>query len=780
MVSAGCLQASGQESLPAVPSDVSTNTALVNQYCVTCHNEKLKTSGLMLDKTDLAMVSEDAPVWEKVVRKLRAGQMPPLGMPRPDKPAYDSLASYLETELDRTAASNPNPGRPAAVHRLNRAEYTNAIRDLLALEIDSESLLPSDNSGGGFDNIGDALSVSPVLMEKYLTAARKIGRLAIGDTSLRPQVETYEVSEYLKQDVRVSEHLPFGSHGGLAVRHLFPLDGEYLAEVSLQKTEGLTVRGIAEPHPVDIRLDGTRIKLVTVGGDNQGESHGQSAQDTVPPSLAQFEYERTADADLEFRFPAAAGMHVLGVAFLNEFYAAENQRAEDDIGVSSLTITGPIDVIGPGDTPSRRRIFVCTPTGAGEEEICARKILSTLARRAYRRPVNDADVQDLMAFYRDGKDGGDFETGILMALRKILISPEFLFRIERDPPNIAPNSVYPISDLELASRLSFFLWSSIPDDELLDLAERGRLKDPSVLEKQVRRMVADPRSRALVDNFAGQWLYLRNVKMADPSKDVYSEFDENLRDAFRQETELFFESMLREDRPVLDLMRADYTFLNERLARHYGIPKVFGSRYRRVTLTDENRKGLLGQGSILMVTSIANRTSPVVRGKWVLENLLGTPPPQPPPNVPALKEKGEGGKPLTMRGLMEQHRANPACASCHKLMDPIGFALENFDGIGGWRTTDAGVPIDPSGVLPDGSKIQGVAELRNALLSHPEQIVHTVTEKLLMYALGRGVQHYDQPAIRGILREASPGDYRWSSIIWGIVKSTPFQMRRSR
>ena len=804
---ASYLQSASQEPSPAPPG-TSANSALINRYCVTCHNEKLKTAGLMLDKMDADHIGEGAPIWEKVVRKLRAGQMPPSGMPRPDKPTYDAFANYLETELDRAALASPNPGRVSAFHRLNRAEYTNAIRDLLAIDtnaIDLPSLLPSDDSGGGFDNIADVLSVSPVLMEKYLSAARKIGRLAIGDPTLRPDSMTYELSEYLKQDDRMSEDLPFGTHGGMAVRHHFPLDGEYVLRVRLQRNENLYVRGIAEPHPIDIRLDGARIKMLTIGGEHKGKAEGTGAMDSVDPDHNESQYERTADTPLEIRFPVKAGSRLVAVTLPNEFLAAENQRGEADIAVSSVTIAGPYNAKGSGDTESRRRIFICQPaeteppfdsaqgrelverrpkgsgpSGKDHEETCAKRILSTLARRAYRRPVTDVDSQELLGLYREGRKEGGFEAGILMGLRRILISPEFLFRIERDPASATPNSTYRISDIEMASRLSFFLWSSIPDDELLELAERGKLKDPAELEKQVRRMLADARSKALVDNFGGQWLYLRNMRTAHPSKDVFPDFDENLREAFQKETELFFESMLREDRSVLDLLRADYTFVNERLARHYGIANVYGNRFRRVTLTDENRRGLLGQGSILTVTSIANRTSPVLRGKWVLENLLGTPPPEPPPNVPPLKEKAEGGKDLTMRQQMEAHRANAVCASCHRMMDPIGFALDNFDAIGQWRTAEGKAPIDPSGVLPDGTQFQGIAELKKILISRPNQIVHTVTEKLLMYALGRGVEYYDQPTIRTIMRQAAPSDYRWSSLIIGIVKSMPFQMRRSR
>ncbi len=734
-----------------------------------------------------------------MARKLRAGAMPPVGMPRPARAALDSFIAYLETELDSAAASHPNPGRPSD-HRLNRAEYANAVRDLLAIEIDAASLLPADDSGG-FDNFGDLLSVSPALMEKYMSAARKISRPAVGDTTIRPDIATYTISPFLLQGDRMSEDLPFGSRGGIAIRHHFPLDGEYLIKIRLQRVdnEGFAI-GIAEPHLLDVRLDGARIKLFSVGGENVGLAMGAGAADAVPPDFDQAQYERLVDADLEVRFPVKAGKRLVQIAFLKETSAAEGmfpprsqatyaearlgsmrERAWADPAVSNVSVSGPYNAKGPGDTPSRRKIFVCSPAGAADEEPCARKILSTLARRAYRRPVTDAGVELLLGLYRNGRsDGGDFEAGIQMALEGLLVSTEFLFRIEREPASVAKDSPYRVSDLEMASRLSFFIWSSIPDEELLEVAEKGKLKEPAVLEQQVRRMLADPRSKALVDNFAGQWLFLRNVRRANPNRDVFADFDESLREAFQQETNLFLESMFREDRSVLDLLDADYTYLNERLARHYGIPDVYGSRFRRVTLADENRRGLLGQGGILTITALANRTSPVMRGKWVLENILAAPPPPPPPNIPALKEKGEGGKDLTMRQQMEQHRENPACAICHNRMDPIGFALENFDAVGKWRTLDAGFPIDASGVLPDGSKFQGPAELRKALLSRPKIIVNSVTEKLLSYALGRTLEYYDAPAVRSIVREAASSDYRWSSVVLGIVKSAPFQMRRSR
>jgi hypothetical protein len=746
----------------------------------------------MLDKKDVENVSADPDAWEKVIRKLRARQMPPVGAPRPDEPTYHSLVTYLETDLDRAAALHPNPGKPT-LRRLNRAEYANVVRDLLALEVDGGSLLPPDDSGYGFDNIGDVLTVSPLLMERYMSAARRISRLAIGNPTLRPDAVTYDVPRFLRQEDRVSDALPFGSRGGIAIRHFFPLDGEYVINVRLKRNyNGSSILGLDDQEQLDVRLDGERVKLFAVGGETNrfSRGYGQRGRDPNAPIDAQQEPAAEADAGLEVRVPVKAGERMVGVAFVKETWAPEggvfqprlaNREGDESAGVGSVTVSGPYDVSGSGETPSRERIFVCTPARETDEESCAQKILSNLARRAYRRPVSEGDLHNLLTAYKVGRAGGaSFERGIELALRKMLVSPEFLFRIERDPGNVASNATYQISDLELASRLSFFLWSSIPDDELLDLAERGKLRDPVVLEGQVRRMLADARSKALVDNFAGQWLYLRNVRSISPDLGEFPDFDENLREAFQLETELFLESMLREDRSVLELLDADYTFLNERLARHYGIPNVYGNHFRRVRLADGTRRGLLGQGSILTVTSYANRTSPVIRGKWLLENFLGTPPPPPPPNVPALKEKSEDGRMLTMRQRMEAHRANPACATCHKLMDPLGFALENFDAIGRWRTADGGVSIDASGVLPDGSKFDGPAELGRILLSRPDQFVHTVAEKLLTYALGRGVEYYDAPAVRKILRDSASDGYRWSSLILGIVESAPFQMSRSQ
>ncbi len=816
LLSTGYLQTSAQSESSSPPaSPASPYREVVNSYCVTCHNENLRTADLLLDQADVDNVSLNLEVWTKVAEKLRAGAMPPAGMPRPDQATYDSFATYLETELDRAAETKPNPGRPL-IHRLNRAEYSNAIRDLLAVDFDAESYLPPDPSGDGFDNFAAVLSVSPVLMERYMSAARKIARIAIGDDSTPVISEEYHISEGLAQDSRLSEDLPFSSRGGIAIRHHFPLDGEYVLKIQLQRDRTNFIRGLlGEPHQLDVFLDGVRLERFSVGGERHGATgllHTRTGNFYMGEP-EQNDYELSgAEEGLQVRFAAQAGTRLVGVTFLKKTLEREGllevgpRPMEPDIdeykggdpALDTVTITGPYKAQGVGDTASRRKIFVCYPGGNAEtgnpipsvalvpgnendnnEESCAEKVLSTLARRAYRRPVTDADVQPLLSLYRAGRNEGGFEAGIKLALQRILAGPEFLFRVERDPENVPPDTAYPVSDLELASRLSFFLWSSIPDDQLLDLAEAGRLKDPAVLEQQVRRMLADYRSSALVDNFAGQWLYLRNLRSWRPSVREFPDFDGELRQALQQETELFFKSMLREDRSVLDLLDADYTFLNERLARHYGISDVYGSSFRRVTLRDENRRGLLGQGSILTVTSRVNRTSPVLRGKWVLANLLGTPPLPPPPDIPPLNEKKEEVEGLTMRQRMQEHQSNPVCASCHAGMDPIGFALENFDAVGKWRSSEGGVPIDASGTLPDGTQFDGPAGLRKVLLSRPQQFVQTVTEKLFTYALGREVQYYDSGALREILREAAPGGYRWSSLILGIIKSTPFQMRRS-
>ena len=682
------------------------------------------------------------------------------------------------------------PGR-VAVHRLNRAEYTNAVRDLLALDVDVQWLLPADDSGYGFDNIADVLSVSPVLLERYLSAARKVSRLAVGDPKIRADVQIYEVPPLLEQDHRMSEDLPFGSRGGTAIHHNFPLDGEYIIKVRLQRSgkfHDQDIMGISEPRQLEVLVDGQRVKMFTVGGAFPPSAPG------VRKTPEEAKYYTTADAGLEVRVPLKAGPRLVGVTFPGENTMPEggqqsdmmafrylNKRPEEILPyVARVTIEGPYNSKGAAETASRQKIFACHPAGSQDETACAKKIISTLARRAYRRPVTDADVQAALGLYEKGRKAGDFEAGVMRALQGLLVHPEFLFRIQSDPANLAAGTPYRISDLELASRLSFFLWSSIPDDQLLDVATKGQLKDPVMLEKQVRRMLADSRSNALVRNFAGQWLYLRNMKTVGPNAEIFPDFDENLREGFARETEMLFEDSLRNDRSVIGLLNADYTFLNERLAKFYGIPKIYGNEFRRITLADETRRGLLGQGSILTVTSYANRTSPTIRGKFLLENILGTPPPPPPPNVPSLKEQtGEDGVVLTMRQRMEQHRANPACAVCHARMDPLGFALENFNAIGQWRTTEGTASIDTSGVLPTGAKFNGPVELRKILLSHPEQFANTMTQKLLTYALGRGLDSYDLPGVRKITRSAAP-DYKWSSIVLGIVKSVPFQMSTVR
>ena len=747
--------------------------AMVSRYCVSCHNSKLKTGGLALDPSQGANPGQNPEVWEKVVRKLRGRFMPPAGVPRPDEATYEAVLASLESALDR-AAAKPQPGRTDTFRRLNRTEYQNAIRDLLAVEVDASALLPSDESSHGFDNVtvGD---LSPTLLERYLNAAQKIARLAVGRPSRSPGGDTITLPPDLTQEQHFEE-LPIGTRGGLAIRYTFPLDAEYDFSIRLARDRNEHVEGLREPHEVELLLDGERIRLFTVQPPPRGADH-----DAV-------------DRDLKVRIPVKAGPHVVAATFPKRptlLLETERQPYQAHFNmdrhprlqpaVYSISINGPYNPKGPGETPSRKRIFICTPANEGEEEACASRIFANLARRAYRRPVTDRDCEAPLKFFRSARKERGFEGGIEMGLRAILISPEFLFRVERDPAGVAPGEAYRISDLELASRLSFFLWSSIPDEELLQAAIDGRLRTPAVLERQVRRMLAHERSRSLVTNFAQQWLYLRNLAAARPDMRLFPDFDDNLRQAFRQETELFFESIAREDRSVLDLLRANYTFVNERLAKHYGIPNIYGSRFRRVTFDEGSvRGGILRHGSILTVTSYATRTSPVIRGKWVLDNILGMPPPPPPPAVPALKENSGSGKALSLRERIAQHRANPACAGCHNLMDPLGFAFENYDAVGRWRERDESGPIDASGNLPDGSKFEGVAGLQQALLKYPDVFATTFAEKLLTYALGRGVEYYDAPSIRKVVREAKKADYKFSSFILGIVNSTPFQMRRSQ
>lgn len=786
----------GAVALKAQETPLSPHRTLLNKYCVTCHNERLKTADLMLEKQDVDNLGANPAVWEKVLKKVRTGAMPPAKAPRPDAKASSDFASYLEKTLDQMAFANPNPGR-TVIHRLNRAEYSNAVRDLLAIEVDGSSFLPADDSGRGFDNLATLLNVSPVLMERYMSAASKISTLAVGDPEIQPVGQTYLVSDKLYQYEQTNEDLPFGSRGGIAVKHVFPLDGEYAVKAKLVRNDDGIIRGLTGvAHTMDFRLNGARMGSHDVGGKRFGESGPEHNRNGTfyrghPDQTA---YEFLADEDLSVRFTAKAGTHVVGVSFrakagepeglLENFPAPMLPDIGDwkggDPGVASITIDGPFNARGVSETASRQKIFKCYPKADSEQDACAKNILATLARHAYRRPVTDRDVAALNKLYAAGKAEAGFESGVRMAVQGILVSPEFLFRIERDPAGAPTDSAQPLSDIELASRLSFFLWSSIPDEELLAVAEKGKLRDTEVLDAQVKRMMADPKASALVDNFAGQWLYLRNLKLASPDPNVFPEFDDNLRAAFEKETSLFFASMLREDRSALDMLRADYTYVNERLARHYGIEGVYGSNFRRVSLADEARRGLLGQGSLLTVTSRASRTSPVLRGKWVLENLLGTPPPPPPPGVPPLEEKGEKAANRTMRQRMTDHQANPVCASCHSRMDPIGFALDNFNAIGQWRDADGGVNIDTAVALSDGTPLTGADGLKKALLSKPEQFVDTLTQKLMTYALGRELEYYDLPMVRKIVRDAQSSEYRWSAIITGIVKSTPFQMRRTR
>ncbi len=732
----------------------------------------------MLDHFDVAKAGDQAEVWEKVVRKVRAGQMPPAGVRQPDAASLEELVTWLETELDRAAAAHPNPGRPL-LHRLNRAEYANAIRDLLDLDIDVTMLLPPDDSTQGFDNIADVLGVSPFLQERHLAAAERISAIAVGDPRLGPGSVTFRVRQDLSQNQHI-EGLPIGTVGGVLGRPTLPLNGEYVIQVRLMRTNTGAMRGLEYPQQLEILVDGQRVHLATFGGDRDVRALYQN------PTLA----SDAIDDRLKVRLLLKGGAHDVGAAFIEKTNAASVNRlrpflrASDTMDTSGfphmdfMSITGPFDSTGPAETPSRRRIFVCRPSDARAESACATQIITTLARRAYRRPVSSAEVEELLRYFHAGRtSGGRFDAGVQMALRRILASPKFVFRSETDLAEVAPGTPYRVTDLELASRLSFFLWSSIPDDQLLDVASQGRLRDPAVLEQQVRRLLKDPRSEALVTNFAGQWLYLRNLRSTVPDSNVFPDFDDNLRQSFQRETELFFESIVREDRNVFDLLTANYTFLNERLARHYKIPNIYGSQFRRVTLTDEARRGLLGKGAILTVTSQANRTSPVIRGKWILQNLVGIPPAPPPPNVPMLKEPGEQDKPLTMRERMEAHRTDPVCANCHKIMDPLGFALENFDAVGAWRDREAGAAVEASGQFWDGSALDGVVGLRTALLKRPQVFVHTMTEKLLTYALGRGLDYHDMPTVRSILRGSARQDFRFSSLVIGIVTSAPFQMR---
>lgn len=796
LVGLGCI---GLPALAAGQKDPSSSGSygvrahqLIGQYCIVCHSKKLRTGGIVLEGANTTDLGIDAELWEKVAAKVLASEMPPKGMPRPAAPVLHEFGSWLESGLDALAAASPNPGS-VPIHRLDRAEYQNAVRDLLGLQIDARSLLVADDADQhGFENIAGVLSVSPALAESYVSSAGKISRLAVGDPNMVPVFETYKISKMTLQDDRMGEDLPFGTRGGIAIHHRFPLDAEYVVRIKLRRQLYDYIVGLGHPQTLEVRLDGARLKEFTVGGEEHGTPAPATFAGEVLGSSDWEEYLHSADANLALRFPAKAGTHIVGVSFVAASVEPEGvwQRrgspqglAADEMfsgnaAVDSVAIGGPYHTTGMGQTLSRKRIFICLPAGPSEELSCARRIVTNLARRAYRRPVGPVDVETLLEFYKAGRRQGGFESGIQRAVERVLVDPDFLFRIEHAPQGVRPGGLYRVSDFSLASRLSFFLWSSIPDEELWREASHGKLKDPAVLDQEVERMLSDDRSAALIQNFATQWLGLEKVQAVSPDPVVFPEFDDSLREGFEKETQLFLANQIRADRPVPELLDSSYTYLNERLARHYGIPDVYGSHFRRVSLAkDSERGGLLGEGSLLLLTSYPNRTSPVLRGKWLLDNILGAPPPPPPPDVPALKETRADGKPTSIRAQMEEHRKNPACAGCHTRMDPLGFSLENFDAVGKWRTVDdGGMPIDASASLPDGTKFDGLQGLRSLMRNRREEFVRTFTEKLLTYAIGREVEYYDLPAVRRIVRAAAANDYRWSSIISGIVKSIPFQI----
>jgi Protein of unknown function (DUF1592)/Protein of unknown function (DUF1588)/Protein of unknown function (DUF1585)/Protein of unknown function (DUF1587)/Protein of unknown function (DUF1595) len=774
---AGGLQTARAQQAATVPAVLATSVAseraLIDQYCVPCHNQRLKTGGLMLDQLDLASLHDHAEIAEKVVRKLRAGMMPPSGLPRPSAPVAESMVSFLEKELDRDAVPNLTP---PGMHRLNRTEYTNAIRDLLGLQVDATKFLPPDDSTHGFDNIAGALTLSPALMEAYLSAAGKISRLAIGDVSA-PTQAVFEVPADTAQNYHI-EGLPFGTRGGILIKYQFPADGEYTFKVKGVTGYFQAVLGSVKGERLEVTIDGDRVKLFDWDKEiSTTTGNGRSTQ----------------------RIPVKAGLHTIGVTFLatNDVPGSELnkpfQRTMNTPGsipgfqfyphVGQVWIEGPYNAAGASASASREKIFVCRPATPSDEVPCSQTILLTLLKHAYRRPATFAELKTLVEFYQQGRSGGgSFDDGIEAALQRVLVDPEFVYRSELEPAGLATGKSYHVSDLALASRLSFFLWSSIPDDELIDLAAQGKLKDPAVLDTQVRRMLADPKSEALIDNFTGQWLGVRSLKTSEPVVNLFPDFDDNLRSAYQHEIELFFGSIVRQDRSILDLLTANYTFVNERLAKHYGIPNIYGSQFREVTLPPEldMRRGLLGKGALLTQTSNAARTSPVTRGKWFLQTFMGVSPPDAPPNVPTLKEQPVdstgNSKPPTMRQTMEAHHTNPVCASCHKIFEPIGLALENFDAVGAWRTQDGDSPIDAAGVLVDGSKLDGVASLRDALVRRSDQFARVVTEKMMTYALGRGVEYEDMPLVRSIVRDSAGSNYSFSAIVLGIVKSAPFQM----
>jgi mono/diheme cytochrome c family protein len=797
---------------PLQAADTSGEQAVMKQYCMGCHNQKAKMGGLALDPAYLDNAGTHAAVLEKVLRKVQAGVMPPAGAPKPSKEKFDEFISWTAGQLDAFATAHPNPGRTEALHRLNRAEYQNCIRDLLGLDINAGDLLPADDGSYGFDNIAGVLKVSQTLTERYLSVAGTVTRLALGEPPKTPEAVELRLPPGLPQYDHI-EGLPFGTRGGAVMHHIVPSTGEYDIRITLQRASGGAISGLAEQHDMEISIDGQQVKLFNVKPLPGGRGGGAPvAKDAAPKETAPKDAtpKKDADTDLHFTATLKAGPRDIGVAFLMKDHAEDTSLREpfkrlDNSGgngvnlsqphVASIIVTGPFKVTlkqMAEDTPSRRAIFVCHPASAAEENGCAQKIFANLARHAYRRPATDKDIQILMSAYQDGRKEGDFESGVEVGLRRLLVSPEFLFRVERDPAKAVAGANYPVNDLELASRLSFFLWSSLPDDELVDLAVKGKLHEPETLHQQALRMLADKRSKAIVDNFAGQWLYLRNLPAATPNLDMFPDFDEGLRQDMRRETELFFGSIIHQDRSVLNLLNADYTYLNERLAKHYRIPNVYGSHFRKVALGDQApiRGGLLGQGSILTVTSHNDRTSPVVRGKWILENILGTPPSPPPADVPPLSSDNKlNGKMLSMRERMAEHAKNPVCANCHAVFEPSGLALENFDATGVWRDvdntpsvpwvrTEGSAAIDASGKLPDGTMFNGPAELKLALLSKPERFVTTITEKLMIYALGRGLEYYDMPTVRSVVKQSAASDYKFSTLVLSIVDSQPFLMRR--
>ncbi len=786
-----------QDTLDTTAS-VSKQREFLTKYCVACHNETLNTANLMLDKANVQDISEAPALWEKVVTKLTLRAMPQVGFPmRPSEPEYEQMLSYLTGELDALATKNLNPGKPT-IHRLNRTEYANAVRDLLNLKIDPADYLPPDNMAEGFDNIADVLAVSPLLMEQYVLAASKISRLAVGPSNMLPVSETYEVSEEFLQRHRMSEDLPFGSRGGIAIKHYFPMTGEYTMRVKLSRNGEGYIRGMRHENLIDVRLDHNRLDLFKVGGEVFGKS-GPLFTHSQNPDFAgdtdQIGYELSADKDMEVTFSVTAGEHLVAVTFMDasakktgyltpELMVLNVQNFKGgEAMLDSVVITGPFGDTETGLTPSREKIFICEPGTVSQEDLCANQIITNIAHRAFRRQVKDAELKDLMAMYRQGSSEAGFNRGIELALQRILAGPEFLFRIEQQPDNVKPGTVYPISDLDLATRLSFFLWSSIPDDELLSIAQRNELRKPGVLEQQVNRMLADAKSETFINNFGEQWLALRKIDLAAPQKAVFPLFDGALRDAMKQELSTWFAYMVKSDKSVLDILDADYTFVNERLAQHYGIEGVYGEKFRKVKINQPERAGLLGKPGLLMVTSFNSRTSPVVRGKWVLENMVDMAPPPPPADAfePELQVQNKEGKALTMKEAMIEHRQNPVCANCHKMMEPIGLALENFDGIGSYRSLyeEANAAVDPSGILFDNTEFSDTNDFRKQLIKHSDRFVHTVVMKLMTYGLGRKIEYYDQPVIRDIINKTDTEDYTWSSLILGVIESTPFQYRRT-